>query len=89
MNALIAHESRPTMHEFPEDKCEIYKAQLFRNQKNRKLKELEHEHEQPKAEGGLTDGTLRLSVLGDECKNPTIRIDAVVARKRRMADEAR
>jgi hypothetical protein len=87
MNAPTADERHATMHEVPEEKRGIYKLQLFDNQKNRKLKQLEHEHR--KSDRVRTDHTLRLSVLGDEYKSSTIRIDAAVARKRLIADRVR
>jgi hypothetical protein len=79
-------ERKATMHEFREDKREIYKTQLFIDRKRRDLRQLKKD--QKTAENGLTADLAAIAEREARYKTLTIRLEVAVAHRRKLADVA-
>ncbi|OHT09269.1 hypothetical protein TRFO_21933 [Tritrichomonas foetus] len=75
-----------TMHEFVDEKREIYRLQLFID---KKIKDIDKfSVEMNKSEKRLQDAETKIQALSDQYKIASIKIEAAVARRRKFADAA-
>jgi hypothetical protein len=79
-------ERQATMHEFREDKRDIYKIQLFLDRKNREMRHLEKQ--QRREEQELAAAIQQISGVDETYKKRQTMVEAAVAQHRRAADTA-
>ena len=76
-----------TMHEFIDEKREIYRLQLFIDKKNKEMRRFITEME--KSEKRIKEAESKMDALSDQYKMASVKIDAAVARRKKIADAAK
>ena len=74
------------MHEFVDEKREIYRLQLFIDKKNRDISKFSRNIETNDRK--LQEAETKIKTLSDQYKMTTIQMEAAVARSRKLADAA-
>lgn len=85
-NSTIKRQRKLTMHEFVDEKREIYRLQLFIDKKNKDIQNFSEYI--GKNEKKIEDKKSKIESLSDQYKRAGIQIEAALARRRKYADIA-